>query len=235
MSFTPDDILARVLYCDDDVLILNKPPGLPVHAGCKIQQHLEELLPAVSFDRPEPPRLAHRLDKDTSGCLVLGRLPEASTALGRLFLHKKVDKIYWAVVEGEPAEPAGTVDASLLKLKGELCARMEVHPDGKSAVTDWRVVATAQGRAWLELLPRTGRTHQLRVHCATLGTPIVGDFIYGIEPRPPVQPLHLHARAIRLHLTSGPVTAEAPLPTAMDATFAALGFDPAAAGASFTP
>lgn len=226
MAFTPDDILARVLHCDADLLILDKPSGLPVHAGCKIQQHLEELLDAVTFDRPEPPRLAHRLDKDTSGCLVLGRNPQALTALGLLFRYQRVEKVYWAVVAGVPAEPAGRIDRPLLKVAGETGAKMEVSPDGKTAITDYRVVAVSGGRAWLELCPHTGRTHQLRAHCAALGAPILGDIIYGGEERPAKRPLHLHARAIRVPLHHGapPVVAVAPLPAAVAETFAALGF-----------
>lgn len=225
MPFTVDDIRARVLFRDADMLILDKPGGLPVHAGTKIQQHLEELLDGVVFDQPAPPRLAHRLDKDTSGCLVLGRHAEALTALGRLFRYQRVAKVYWAVVMGEPAVAAGRIDQPLLKIAGETGAKMEADAGGKSAVTDYRVLAAAGGRAWLELRPHTGRTHQLRAHCTVLGTPILGDPIYGPE-RPAPCPLHLLARAIRvpLHPDAPAVVAVAPLPPAMAATFAALGF-----------
>lgn len=225
MPFTEDDIRARVLFCDADMLILDKPGGLPVHAGTKIQQHLEELLDGVTFDQPAPPRLAHRLDKDTSGCLVLGRHAEALAALGRLFRYQQVAKVYWAVVMGEPPAASGRIDQPLLKVAGETGAKVEADPAGKSAVTDYRVIAVAGGRTWLELRPHTGRTHQLRAHCTVLGTPILGDPIYGPE-RPAPCPLHLLARAIRVPLRWGEpaVIAVAPLPPVMAATFAALGF-----------
>lgn len=213
-----------MLYRDDDVLILDKPGGLPVHYGCKVQIHLEQFLDAVAFDRSEPPKLAHRLDKDTSGCLVLGRHGQALTLLGRLFMGHRIEKVYWAVVEGIPAESCGRIDLPLLKLAGENGARMKVHPKGKKAVTDYRILAEDGRKAWLELRPHTGRTHQLRAHCAALGTPILGDATYGHD-RAPAQPLHLHARAIRLPWPGRPIAAEAPLPAAMAATFAACNFN----------
>ncbi|MDR3518243.1 MAG: RNA pseudouridine synthase [Azospirillaceae bacterium] len=230
MPFSATDIRDRVLYCDRDILVLDKPTGLPVHAGTKIQQHLEELLDLVAFDAPEPPRLAHRLDKDTSGCLVMGRHAEALVRLGRLFAAHRVDKLYWAVVIGRPPQDAGRIDLPLLKIAGETGARMEVDAAGKSAITDYAVLATAGGWSWLALRPHTGRTHQLRAHCAALGCPIIGDAIYGPE-RPPRQRLHLHARAIRLPYdpAAGPLVVMAPVPAAMAGT----GFDGAAAAPPF--
>lgn len=229
MALTPEDIAARVLHLDADLLVIDKPAGLPVHAGTKVQQHLEELLGLVRFGAAEAPRLAHRLDKDTSGCLVLGRTPEALRVLGRLFAGGKVGKVYWAVTLGIPAEPRGRIDLPLLKVAGPTGAMAEVRPEGKPAVTEYEVLGTATGPvgaiAWLALRPRTGRTHQLRAHCRALGTPILGDPIYGPE-RPPPCPLHLHARAVSLALGSGtaPLSVEAPLPAHMAATFAAAGW-----------
>ncbi len=212
------------------MLVLDKPSGLPVHAGTKIQQHLEELLDLVRFGLEAPPRLAHRLDKDTSGCLVLGRTDAALSALGRLFKGNRVEKVYWALVLGDPPQAEGRIDLPLLKVAGPTGAMVEVRPEGRAAVTDYRVLARSGGRAWLELRPGTGRTHQLRAHCRAMGTPILGDPIYGPE-RPAPCPLHLHARAVRLRLRpeSGPVTVRAPLPPHMAQSFAALGWDPAAA------
>lgn len=229
MAYTTADIVARVIHRDADMLILDKPSGLPVHAGKKIQQHLEELLDPASFGVGVAPRLAHRLDKDTSGCLVLGCGDGALAALGRLFRLGRVEKVYWAVVAGAPRASAGTIDLPLLKVAEATGARMVADVAGKPAVTDYRLLAASDGLAWLELRPRTGRTHQLRAHCAALGHPILGDPIYG-PLRPAPCPLHLHARSLRVPLRDGepPVAATAPLPAHMAATFAGCGFDPAA-------
>jgi tRNA pseudouridine32 synthase / 23S rRNA pseudouridine746 synthase len=226
MTYTTAEIVARVIHRDPDMLILDKPSGLPVHAGTKIQQHLEELLDAASFGLDEVPRLAHRLDKDTSGCLVLGCNGDALAALGRLFRLGRVEKVYWAVVAGVPRDPAGRIDLPLLKVAGATGALMVADAAGKPAVTDYRVRAASGDLAWLELRPRTGRTHQLRAHCAALGHPILGDPIYG-PLRPAPCPLHLHARSLRVPLrdTEPPVAATAPLPAHMEATFAGCGFD----------
>jgi tRNA pseudouridine32 synthase/23S rRNA pseudouridine746 synthase len=227
MAFTPEDILARILHADAEVVVLDKPGGLPVHAGAKIQQHLEELLALLDFGPGGPPRLVHRLDKDTSGCLVLGRTDAAVAALGRLFRLRKVDKAYWAVVAGVPERPEGRLDLPLRKVAGETGPRMVVDAAGRPALTDYRVLARSDRLAWLELRPLTGRTHQLRAHCAALGTPILGDPIYG-PVRPAPYPLHLHARAIRIPLDAGgvPLVAVAPVPTALAAALAGLGVDP---------
>lgn len=224
---SPDDELrCRVLFRDADVIVLDKPSGLPVHKGCRTTDDLEAHFAALVFELSQPPRLGHRLDKDTSGCLVLGRHAEALTRLGRLFARQQVDKTYWAVAEGHPVAAEGRIDAPLLKLAGPNGARMEVRPDGQPAITDYRVLAAADGLAWLELRPRTGRTHQLRSHCAALGTPILGDATYG---RAAAVPLHLHARAVRLPLRPGEpeIAAQAPLPPHMAETFQRLGFDEA--------
>jgi RluA family pseudouridine synthase len=229
VPFTPEDILARVLHLDADLLVLDKPAGLPVHAGTKIQQHLEELLDLVRFGLADPPRLAHRLDKDTSGCLVLGRSDAALGALGRLFAGNRAGKVYWALALGIPPEPRGRIDLPLLKVAGPTGAMVEVRPEGKPAVTDYAVLAAAStpagDRAWLELCPRTGRTHQLRAHCRALGMPILGDPIYGPE-RPPPCPLHLHARGITLPLRPGepPVSILAPPPAHLVTSLEALGW-----------
>ncbi|HVB18405.1 MAG TPA: RNA pseudouridine synthase, partial [Stellaceae bacterium] len=188
----------RVLYRDGLVLVIDKPAGVPVHAGPGGGDNLERAFGALRFGLPRPPALAHRLDRDTSGCLVLGRHPKALRRLGRLFADGAVEKVYWAIVEGIPAEPEGRIAAALAKQpRGTAGWHMVVDPAGQNAVTDYRVLGAADGRAWLELRPRTGRTHQIRVHCAALGVPVVGDPAYG---GPGGTPLQLHARSIALPL-----------------------------------
>ena len=193
----PDQLAERVLYRDGLVLVIDKPAGIPVHQGPGGGPHLEHWFPLLRFGLPRPPALAHRLDRDTSGCLVLGRHPKALRRLGRLFAEGRVEKVYWAVV-------AGAADASRRDASRPGCAketrgtgwRMVVDPAGQHAVTDYRVLAAHDGRAWLELRPRTGRTHQVRVHCAALG--LSGRRAmppYG-EPRAEM-PLQLHARVDR--------------------------------------
>ncbi|MBV9553846.1 MAG: RNA pseudouridine synthase [Alphaproteobacteria bacterium] len=232
MLASPAGLIDRILYRDGLMLVIDKPAGLPVHAGPGGGPHLEHWFPLLRFGLPRPPALAHRLDRDTSGCLVLGRHPKALRRLGALFAAGNIDKTYWAVVAGVPAEPQGTVDAPLRKQTRRVGWRMELDPDGQRAVTEYRVLAAAGGRAWLELHPRTGRTHQIRVHCAALGCPLLGDPTYGGPVGGPGgAPLHLHARAIAVPLypAQPPVRVTAPVPPHMLAALAALGYEPAAA------
>src|SRR5271156_315175 len=165
----------HLLYRDGLILVIDKPAGIAVHPGPGGGPNLESGFDTLRFGLPHPPALAHRLDRDTSGCLVLGRHPKALRRLGGLFAGGLAEKVYWAVVEGRPTEPEGRVQGGLKKLVHRSGWRMVVDPAGQRAVTDYRVLGTAGGRAWLELRPRTGRTHQLRVHCAALGCPVVGD------------------------------------------------------------
>jgi tRNA pseudouridine32 synthase/23S rRNA pseudouridine746 synthase/23S rRNA pseudouridine1911/1915/1917 synthase len=221
------DIRARVLYRDRMMLVLDKPAGIPVHAGPSGKRSLEDSFAALQFEQPRPPALAHRLDRDTSGCLVLGRHRKALRKLGRLFAAGRVEKIYWAVTHGRPRQSEGRIEAPLRK-KSERGTgwRMETHAGGAAAVTDYRVLGEAGGLAWLELKPRTGRTHQVRVHCALLGCPVVGDPVYGREPETPVPPLHLHARAvvIPLYPNRDSVAVVAPPPRHMIGALQALGW-----------
>jgi tRNA pseudouridine32 synthase / 23S rRNA pseudouridine746 synthase len=206
-------------------LVIDKPAGIAVHPGPGGGPDLESGFDALRFGLPHPPALAHRLDRDTSGCLVLGRHPKALRRLGALFASGQVDKVYWAVVEGAPAEAAGRIEARLKKLSRGAGWRMIVDPLGQRAVTDYRVLGTAASPTWLELRPRTGRTHQIRVHCAALGCPVIGDRVYG---RPEsAEPLLLHARAISLPLYPArpPVEVTAPLPPHMLAALERLGYD----------
>ncbi|MCC2663382.1 MAG: RluA family pseudouridine synthase, partial [Geminicoccaceae bacterium] len=164
---TPEDLLARVLYRDGLMLIVDKPAGLPVHQGPKGGANLEDLLDALRFGLPQRPALAHRLDKDTSGCLVLGRHRQALQRLGRLFAAGRVDKTYWAVVEGAPPEERGRIELPLARRSADPRSWwMKVDPEGLPALTDFSVLGCTADLAWLELRPQTGRTHQLRVHLA---------------------------------------------------------------------
>jgi tRNA pseudouridine32 synthase/23S rRNA pseudouridine746 synthase/23S rRNA pseudouridine1911/1915/1917 synthase len=220
---TPEQLLARVLYRDGLILVLDKPAGLPVHAGPGGGPNLEALFDALRFGLPKPPALAHRLDRDTSGCLVLGRHRKALAKLGRLFSSGEVEKTYWAVVNGAPPQPEGRIELALRKLTRKTGWRMVVDPEGQAAVTDYRVLGQANGKTWLECKPRTGRTHQIRVHCAALGCPVSGDPVYGPAD---AAPLLLHARAIRLPLypSKPPIEVTAPVPPHMRAALAACGF-----------
>lgn len=221
------DLSKRVLYRDPMVLVLDKPAGIPVHAGPGGARSLEDDFDALRFGQPRPPALAHRLDRDTSGCLVLGRHRKALRKLGRLFASGRVEKIYWAVTHGRPSLDQGRIEAPLRK-KSERGSgwRMEIHESGAAAVTDYRVLGWSDGQAWLELRPRTGRTHQVRVHCAQLGCPVVGDPVYGRDPGNPAPPLHLHARAvvIPLYPNRDSLKVSAPPPPHMIGALQALGW-----------
>src|SRR5436309_1874916 len=163
----------RVLYRDGLILVIDKPAGIAVHRGPGGGPDLERAFDQLRFGLPHPPALAHRLDRDTSGCLVLGRHPKALRRLGALFAGGKVEKVYWAVVEGQPPEREGRIENGLRKLNRGSGWRMIVDPAGQKAITDYRVCGAADSRAWLELRPHTGRTHQLRVHCAEIGCSVV--------------------------------------------------------------
>lgn len=192
------------------MLILDKPAQLAVHAGPKGGPSLEDWLPLLRQGKRHLPQPAHRLDADTAGCLALGRTKPALAALGRLFAEGRAGKTYWAVVTGEPAED-GVCEAPLLKRSSKAEGwRMVVDPKGDAARTAWRVLGRGAGLAWVELRPRTGRTHQLRVHMAHLGHPILGDARYGGPPGA----LHLLARELVLPLDPE-VRATAPVPPHM--------------------
>lgn len=215
---------ARVLYQDERVIILDKPHGILVHSvGCG-EPDLEQYLHLVQGDRPEPPRLAHRLDRDTAGCLILARDGEAAARLGAMFVDGRVHKTYWAVVQGEPKTEEGVIDLPLHKVWVPGGSKMVPDARGKPALTRWKRLCTAKGLSLVELYPRTGRTHQLRAHCAYMAMPILGDRVYGAE-RPPLVPLHLLARSIRFPSLggAGEITATASPPPHMAATLAAMG------------
>jgi tRNA pseudouridine32 synthase/23S rRNA pseudouridine746 synthase len=188
----------RVLYRDGLILVIDKPAGIAVHPGPGGGPDLESGFDELRFGLPHPPALAHRLDRDTSGCLVLGRHPKALRRLGALFAAGHVEKVYWAIVEGCPAEVEGRIETRLTKINRGAGWRIVVDPAGQKAITDYRLLGVAEDRAWLELRPRTGRTHQLRVHCAALGCPVAGDPVYGSPAAK--EPLQLYARSIKLPL-----------------------------------
>lgn len=207
------NITARLLHRDASVLVLDKPAGLPVHRerGAAKIETLSDWLDALRFGLPRRPELAHRLDRETSGCLVLGRHPRALARLSSIFATGEAQKLYWAVVEGVPDATSGMIDLPVAEdARSFGPRRMRPDPNGKPAVTRWEVLSSAGGRSWLALAPLTGRTHQLRVHCAASGWPILGDSRYGGG----AGPLMLHARRVVLpfHPRKAPIMVDAPPP-----------------------
>ena len=238
------DVQRMVIYRDDSVLVLNKPAGLAVQGGPGITRHLDAWLDALRFGAPDRPRLVHRLDRDTSGVLLLARTPGTAAKLAAAFRTRAVEKIYWAVAARPPSPREGRIDLPLRRIGGARGERTEVaerdDTDAARAITDYRTLDHAgQKLAWLELRPLTGRTHQLRVHCVAIGAPILGDVKYARPDQNNAfaatvtglsSELHLHARALRLpHPAGGTLMVEADLPPHMTETFRTLGFHAAAA------
>jgi tRNA pseudouridine32 synthase/23S rRNA pseudouridine746 synthase len=310
-KLNPEEMVARLLYRDGLMLVIDKPAGIAVHRGPKGGESLEDHFGALRFGLPRAPALAHRLDRETTGCLVLGRHRKALATLGKLFKTGAIGKCYWAVVEGGPAEDEGTIDLPLGRRDESRGWWMKPDPDGQPAVTKWRVMGRgslpagegqgfgnaraasaspppvsaasgaeglgrvarieeppphpsprlrfaspgegagpsqgervnsqqghgAQHLTWLALEPVTGRTHQLRVHCAAQGWPIVGDTIYGTQaslrsprkgdsPRVDGPPLHLHSREIivPLYKNRDPIKVMAPVPLTMQERLYACGW-----------
>jgi tRNA pseudouridine32 synthase/23S rRNA pseudouridine746 synthase len=184
-----------ILFADQRFVVINKPAGLPVHPGPRNSRSVEDYFPALSRRR-NGPWLAHRLDADTSGCLVIALRHAALIAAQAEFAAGRARKTYWAIVDGRPAGDHGTIDAPLSKQTGRLGWRMDVRTGGQPAITDWRLLGHVAGMSWLELHPRTGRTHQVRVHCAHIGCPLIGDAIYGSGQGA----LQLLARSIELEV-----------------------------------
>ena len=228
---TAEEMVSRLLYRDGLMLVIDKPAGFAVHRGPKNSNKgsasLEDHFGALRFGLPRAPALAHRLDRDTSGCLVLGRHRKALAQLGRLFKSGAIDKTYWAVVEGAPDADEGVIELPLGRLDVTRGWWMKHDPKGQPAVTKWRVMGRAGKLTWLSLEPVTGRTHQLRVHCAEMGWPILGDAIYGTAPRKGGPMLHLHAREIvvPLYKNRSPIRVIAPVPPHMRAALAECGWE----------
>ena len=233
------DLQRLVLYRDDQIIVLNKPHGLPVQGGPGITHHLDALLDALRFGAPDRPRLVHRLDRDTSGVLLLARTPGTAAKLAALFRGRDIDKTYWAVTARRPVILEGRIDLPLKRIggaRGERTAPAERDDaDAARAVTEYRTLDSAgQKLAWLELKPLTGRTHQLRVHCVAIGAPILGDRKYARPDQNGAfaatieglsDELHLHARALAFpHPAGGMLVVEADLPPHMAGTFRTLGF-----------
>ena len=214
----------EILYQDEAIIVLNKPRGIPVHAGSGGGETLEDHFHQLQFDAKTPPQLAHRLDRDTSGCLILGRNKQALRNLGRLFEQGRIHKIYWALVKGVPQAKQGRINLPLAKqTQDKRRWHMKVDDTGQQAITDYQLLGAANEMSWLALRPKTGRTHQLRVHCAAMGWPIIGDRFYGGagEGDPP---LMLHARALTIPFYPGqqPLIVEAPAPEDMESLCALL-------------
>jgi len=222
---TPSDLQNRILFKDQLIIIIDKPAGIPVHAGPSGGESLEDYFGFLRFDYKETPKLAHRLDRDTSGCLVLGRNDRALRKLGKLFENGRVRKTYRAIAAGHVKDDTGIIDVPLKKIK--LAKGWSMQPakkgeDGaQEAVTHYKVLKRMDGFehhsgacTLIELYPQTGRTHQIRVHLQSLGHPIVGDWLYGVNPTRPetFERLYLHAHAIELPLYDdrAPVRVECP-------------------------
>lgn len=209
------------LFRDSRFVVLDKPPGLAVHPGPSGGPSVEDAFPLLSR-RKDGPWLAHRLDADTSGCLVVALRKAALLAAQRLFAEGKADKTYWAVLAGAVQGDAGVVDAPLRRVTDRTGWRIAIDAAGQPAVTEWRVLGRGDSLTWIEARPRTGRTHQVRVHAASLDTPILGDMRYGGGC---AAGLHLMSRSIHLNLEP-PVSATADPPVHMHAALKACGWQP---------
>jgi 23S rRNA pseudouridine955/2504/2580 synthase len=225
---------AYVIHKDSSVLVLNKPPGLATQGGSGITRHVDGLLEHLKFGKKQKPRLVHRLDRDTSGVLVVAHTAPAAAALSESLRRRDAQKIYWALTRGVPKKRAGTIKLALAKEGSRGNEKMvgveRDAEESKHAITDYVVIDhVGHEYAWVAAKPVTGRTHQIRVHLASLGTPIVGDFKYGGTAAQPTgeieNRLHLHARSIDIaHPDGGRLGVTAPLPPHMQKSWKFLGF-----------
>lgn len=220
MSPEIPDLEQHLLYRDGLILVLNKPAGIAVHAANGGRRNLEKHFEQLRFGLPNNPLLAHRLDRGTSGCLLLARNVTAARKLTALFADRKIQKTYVALVHGQVQAESGLIDISLSKLSDSPKHWwMKADPNGThDALTEFKVLSRTEHFSFLELVPHTGRTHQLRVHCQHLGHPIVGDYIYGVDAdKDEHQPLCLHAHTIDIPLYENKpnIKVIAPLPAYM--------------------
>jgi len=227
-------IRSLVIHQDGDVIALNKPAGLAVQGGTKIKKHIDGMLDAFTGKNGVRPRIVHRLDKDTSGVLLLARNAKTAKKLGAMFKGRDIKKIYWAIVTPTPEIHDGKIKAPLLKAESGDKEKVTVdEKEGKFALTEYRVIERAADlAAFVAFWPRTGRTHQIRVHAQILGSPILGDGKYGgqdafLEGVDHPRQLHLHARRLILpHPTQkGILDISAPLPAELAKSWKALGFN----------
>ncbi|WP_194954142.1 RluA family pseudouridine synthase [Sphingopyxis solisilvae] len=220
-----------IIHRDASAIVLNKLPGLATQGGTKTEQHVDGLLDALKFDGPTRPKLVHRLDKDTSGALLIARTPRAAAYFAKSFSNRSARKTYWALIVGVPDIQQGEIDLPLAKQPGSGGEKMHVHDDGLPSKTRYRVIERAgNSAAWVELQPLTGRTHQLRVHMAAIGHPIVGDGKYGGKGAfltgSISRKMHLHSRRLRIdHPDGGAIDVSAKVPDHFTASLNALGFD----------
>jgi 23S rRNA pseudouridine955/2504/2580 synthase len=221
-----------MIHRDASAIVLNKLPGLATQGGTKTESHVDGLLDALKFDAPTRPKLVHRLDKDTSGALLIARTPKAAAYFAKSFSNRSARKTYWALIVGVPDIQQGEIDLPLAKQPGSGGEKMHVHDDGLPSKTRYRVIERAgNSAAWVELQPLTGRTHQLRVHMAAIGHPIVGDGKYGGKGAfltgTISRKMHLHSRRLRIdHPDGGAIDVSAEVPEHFAASLDALGFDP---------
>ncbi len=226
-----------ILYEDDEMLVLNKPYGIAVQGGTNTKRHIDGMLAGMENRFGDRPRLVHRLDRDTSGVLLVAKTRAAASSLGRLFQTRSVQKIYWALLKGIPKPPQGKVEAALVKASGPDGDKVRKALPGEQdvaqgAVTHYSVIDRVSTKlAWVSLKPVTGRQHQLRAHMSIIGNPIVGDQKYEGHEGLPVDglemKLHLHARRLIVPRGKGaPLDVTAPLPDHMRASWEMLGLDP---------
>lgn len=223
-KMTAEDMQSRVLFKDKYIIVVNKPSAITVHPGARGNYSMEQFFEALRYEYREDPKLAHRLDRDTSGCLVLSRRKASRSKLGIMFENKRIKKTYWAVVHGIVEKDKGKIENYIKKEKNEKgwYARTVNKPieGAKKSITKWKVMHRGDNYTFLELEPLTGRTHQIRVHCAeSLGHPIIGDWVYGEQDQEDsdLPLLHLHARSISIpyYHDEKPIFVEAPVPDHM--------------------